>query len=229
MKMPESSKRRSVRLEQNRGAAFTLIELLTVIAIIGILAAILIPVVGRVRESARQAVCVSNLRQVGVAIQLYIDDHNDVMPGPFYSGAIHSFPSPTNSRLSVQIAPYVDVPTPPPGERAIVEVLICPSYYNKAVSDVAFGNSYRLNVGGVRQAFLYGTSELNKGRLKRFSSIEDPSRTYALADDFNPALSSWSPSPLHPDSRNVLFLSGHVEKVRQDEYPDHASLQALQD
>ncbi len=47
---------------------FTLIELLTVIAIIGILAAILIPTVGRVRESAKRAKCMSNVRQIGVAL-----------------------------------------------------------------------------------------------------------------------------------------------------------------
>lgn len=59
---------------------FTLIELLAVIAIIGILAAILIPVVGRVRDAARQSGCVSNLRQISMAIQLYIEDHNGMTP-----------------------------------------------------------------------------------------------------------------------------------------------------
>lgn len=61
-------------------SAFTLIELLTVIAIIGILAAILIPVVAAVRESARAAVCFSNLRQMGMATLLYADDHNERYP-----------------------------------------------------------------------------------------------------------------------------------------------------
>lgn len=54
--------------------AFTLIELLTVIAIVGILAAILIPVVGSVRESARGSKCLSNLRQIGTAIVVYSED-----------------------------------------------------------------------------------------------------------------------------------------------------------
>ncbi|AHF89050.1 N-terminal cleavage protein [Opitutaceae bacterium TAV5] len=56
-------------------SAFTLIELLTVIAIIGILAAIIIPTVGKVREAARTAACQSNLRQFGVASLLYAQDH----------------------------------------------------------------------------------------------------------------------------------------------------------
>lgn len=61
-------------------SAFTLIELLTVIAIIGVLAAILIPVVGKVRESARNATCLSNLRELGTLTQLYIADNKDMIP-----------------------------------------------------------------------------------------------------------------------------------------------------
>ncbi len=59
---------------------FTLIELLTVIAIIGILAAILIPVVGRVRSKARDAQCLSNLRQIGTAMILYANENRDLLP-----------------------------------------------------------------------------------------------------------------------------------------------------
>jgi prepilin-type N-terminal cleavage/methylation domain-containing protein len=61
-------------------AGFTLIELLTVIAIIGILAAILIPVAGSVRNSARQAVCQSNLRQWHTSWVLYANDNHDNVP-----------------------------------------------------------------------------------------------------------------------------------------------------
>lgn len=60
--------------------AFTLIELLTVIAIIGILAAIIIPVTGRVRDSARAAQCASNIRQIAQACLLYTEDNKGMLP-----------------------------------------------------------------------------------------------------------------------------------------------------
>ena len=64
-------------------AAFTLIELLTVIALILALAALLLPVVSRAKTQSHRATCVSNLRQVGLAIKMYADDHKDVLPlGP---------------------------------------------------------------------------------------------------------------------------------------------------
>jgi len=59
---------------------FTLIELLVVIAIIAILAAILFPVFGQAREKARQTACISNQRQIALAIQMYAADYDEMMP-----------------------------------------------------------------------------------------------------------------------------------------------------
>ena len=59
---------------------FTLIELLVVIAIIGILAAMVFPVFARARESARKAVCLSNVKNMALAVQMYLGDNNDVFP-----------------------------------------------------------------------------------------------------------------------------------------------------
>jgi prepilin-type N-terminal cleavage/methylation domain-containing protein/prepilin-type processing-associated H-X9-DG protein len=63
---------------------FTLIELLVVIAIIAILASILMPALGRARETARTSVCVTNLKQFGIAYHLYIDDHDELLPSKYY-------------------------------------------------------------------------------------------------------------------------------------------------
>ncbi len=60
---------------------FTLIELLVVIAIIAILAAILFPVFARAREKARQSTCMSNQRQIAASVQMYSQDHEEMLPG----------------------------------------------------------------------------------------------------------------------------------------------------
>jgi prepilin-type N-terminal cleavage/methylation domain-containing protein len=86
-----------------RQRGFTLIELLVVIAIIAILAAILFPVFARAREAARKTSCLSNLKQLGLAAQMYKQDYDEaypdsratwfdgagVWPGPNYYGAEH--------------------------------------------------------------------------------------------------------------------------------------------
>jgi prepilin-type N-terminal cleavage/methylation domain-containing protein/prepilin-type processing-associated H-X9-DG protein len=72
---------RPARKDQNfRTAAFTLIELLVVIAIIALLAAILFPVFAQAREKARQTTCSSNLRQLGIALAMYIQDADETAP-----------------------------------------------------------------------------------------------------------------------------------------------------
>ena len=68
------------RRGQSRRRAFTLIELLVVIAIIAILAAILLPVLGQAKKRAWTIQCVSNLRQIGVAMKIFADDNNQLYP-----------------------------------------------------------------------------------------------------------------------------------------------------
>src|SRR6516162_8998464 len=66
--------------EEKMKRAFTLIELLVVIAIIAILAAILFPVFAQARAKARQTTCLSNLRQVGSGLAMYVQDYDEHLP-----------------------------------------------------------------------------------------------------------------------------------------------------
>src|SRR5512134_1341363 len=73
-------KRRTLNLVPSKPRGFTLIELLVVIAIIAILAALLLPALARAKLKARQAACLSNLRQIGVGFTLYQTENRDRFP-----------------------------------------------------------------------------------------------------------------------------------------------------
>lgn len=100
-------------MTQRPGRAFTLIELLVVIAIIAVLAAILFPVFSQAKAAAKAASCLSNMKQIGLAWQMYAGDHDDTMPltqqpfaGPIVpSNALHANQYPLYANWYTQMSP----------------------------------------------------------------------------------------------------------------------------
>jgi prepilin-type N-terminal cleavage/methylation domain-containing protein len=94
-------------LRQSRSnAAFTLIELLVVIAIIAILAAILFPVFAQAKQAAKKTAALSNVKQMGVAIQLYLGDFDDMYPEAVRGGCTNQ--AADNNRIwTAQVHPYI--------------------------------------------------------------------------------------------------------------------------
>lgn len=211
-------------------AAFTLIELLVVIAIIAILAAILIPVVGNVRESAQQTKCASNLRQLAVASVAYASDHN----GNFVS--LYS-DVPGEIVWIDQIAPYLGA-----GKmKRIFETINCPSadyimeFNGVTTATYSYGWNHRLipdsrdldgdgkvtsatkliNVQRPAETLLLADTtqpEARKGWGKDyFVYVGDGPYNPATADELLPDAAYTGFSTRHGGRGNAAFVDGHVE------------------
>jgi prepilin-type N-terminal cleavage/methylation domain-containing protein len=194
--------------------AFTLIEILVVLAVIGILAAILFPVFGRARESARRVTCISNVKQIALAVTQYAADNSDHLPPVAYRT-----PGGEDVEWPELLEPYLKTQ----------QVLRCPS------DSLSVRISYGLN----ERAF--ADLEDNTPQSNQVSMFQRASETVMAAEtgtaddlvtprpdtfklvapapagDINDDEDS-RPSARHFETCTVAFLDGHIKPLKLERF-----------
>jgi prepilin-type N-terminal cleavage/methylation domain-containing protein len=217
----------SEKLGRRRG--FTLVELLVVIAVIAILAGILLPVLSQAKKKAHRTTCLSNLKQVGIAINSYADDHDDYLPGPVVAGARANYDQTSSQELIFHIASYLGLPEPGP-QTVIARIFVCPGYEKNAPALVSLSGRkvYLLNDDidpdpAVRTP-PFGYPMAPTADPQRMTTVATMApNAFAITDvdqalpNLNPGVGWWDDlpnSPVHGQIRNQLFFDAHVEGVR---------------
>lgn len=194
--------------------AFTLIELLVVIAIIALLAGMLLPALSRAKAKGKQTACINSLRQIGLAMRMYAEDNQGMLPTTTHGGS-------TNASWIYQLA----------GQLANVDrIRICPSDSKREERLAARASSYALNeYTSVDLVDPFGRLLESFRKLDALPKPSDTMTTFEISDAAGVSLfndhthsrnwSSWSSvvadiQPYrHGASANYLFADGHVQSL----------------
>lgn len=203
-----------------RPLGFTLIELLVVIAVIAILAAILLPLFAKARAKARQAACLANLRQIGLALTMYADDHDGRFPNWLFAGA-----PPDYLTWNQVLSPYLGT----------IKVFYCPSFGRPEERGSPLeGSPYWGPQYSYLLDLIYSSYGFNSGWVEGSVSdaVADPAGTILIVETVVPGMEhlhwgyfgSFPPSvgggpwvaDRHSEGANVMFVDGHLKWLRKE-------------
>jgi prepilin-type N-terminal cleavage/methylation domain-containing protein/prepilin-type processing-associated H-X9-DG protein len=198
--------------------AFTLIELLVVIAIIAILAAILFPVFARAREQARKIACLSNARQMGTAIQMYIQDYDENLPMANYWFMDTQVVSDWGFTVTIWpdlLMPYVKNH----------QIFACPSRATEGVGTPApWGDTQTRALGyALNDTLDWEVAIPGRSVNRSLARIQNPAERVIIGESWQPwmyPMSVWYipligfPAYTHGGMPNWVFVDGHAKTMK---------------
>lgn len=191
---------------------FTIVELLVVISIIAILAALLLPALNKARERGRNAVCTGNIKQIGSSLQMYASDFNDFVPyTQSWKNTGITEPNGTNSNrrptFAERLSPYYKK----------LQIVQCPVSTKQLKS---LGNNWHTNYTANK---IFGWSSSQETvPARRLNRCKSPTQAAVLIDGENKGryTMAFGGSCSHPDNRhsgrwNILLADGHLQTSRE--------------